>query len=359
MTRNALTRAASQVDWRGLAWALGLGIGGGAVALWLTLPLPWMIGAMLTVTAAVLMGAPAKLPGPTRNVMVTVLGLMVGSGFTPAVIGRMGEWAVTLAALAIWSALAGSLGYLYFRRVAKLDPVTSYFSGMPGGFAEMIAIGRAMGGDDRVISLAHTVRVLLVVFSIPVWYRLEAGVSSTPRVIQLWNIGAFDLAVLALCALVGALGARRLRLPGADILGPMALSAIVHLTGIIDSSPPYLITAAAQVVIGAGVGTRFAGVRLAVMGRALGHALVTGVLMIAYAVAAALILRPITGFALPELVLAFAPGGLAEMSLVAFALGVDAAYVACHHVFRITLVITTAPFFFKRTVGRAETTESS
>jgi uncharacterized membrane protein AbrB (regulator of aidB expression) len=46
--------------------------------------------------------------------------------------------------------------------------------------------------------------------------------------------------------------------------------------------------------------------------------------------------------------LAFAPGGLAEMSLIAFALAIDAAFVAAHHVLRIAMIVVAAPLIFRR-----------
>jgi uncharacterized DUF497 family protein len=54
----------------------------------------------------------------------------------------------------------------------------------------------------------------------------------------------------------------------------------------------------------------------------------------------------LAGIPVSTVVLGFAPGGLAEMSLVAIALGADAAFVATHHLVRIVLVvICAAPLF--------------
>jgi len=46
-------------------------------------------------------------------------------------------------------------------------------------------------------------------------------------------------------------------------------------------------------------------------------------------------------------VLAFSPGGLTEMSLVALALEIDTAFVATHHIVRISVVVMAVPFLFK------------
>jgi hypothetical protein len=47
-------------------------------------------------------------------------------------------------------------------------------------------------------------------------------------------------------------------------------------------------------------------------------------------------------------VLAFSPGGLAEMSLIALALGVETAFVATHHVARIGMIVIVAPLLFRK-----------
>ena len=51
------------------------------------------------------------------------------------------------------------------------------------------------------------------------------------------------------------------------------------------------------------------------------------------------------------LVLSFAPGGLAEMALIALILGIDTAFVSAMHVMRIAIVVIGAPLVF-RLAGR-------
>jgi hypothetical protein len=46
------------------------------------------------------------------------------------------------------------------------------------------------------------------------------------------------------------------------------------------------------------------------------------------------------------IILALSPGGLAEMSLVALALGIDVAFVSTMHVIRISLIIAIVPMAF-------------
>lgn len=337
-----------------IALTLAVGTAGGAVFSALTLPLPWMLGSISAVTIASLLGVKLVMPRLFRNVMITVLGIMLGSAFTPQIVARMGEWVITLSALAVWTVVVGAIALFYFRRVAGYDRVTAYFSATPGGLNEMVIFGGLMGGDDRTISLTHATRIMLVVFAIPFWYRfgeLIPAASARPAT-GLFDLAVQDVILLALCAPIGALGARALRVPAAFLVGPMVLSVIIHLAGITTSKPPDALVAAAQIVIGGAVGVRFAGVTLGQIARIAGHAIASAIMMLAVTIVVAVVLSRWTGYPVPALVLAFAPGGLAEMSLVALALEVDAAFVASHHIARIMMVVMLAPLVFR--LGRGK-----
>jgi uncharacterized membrane protein AbrB (regulator of aidB expression) len=93
--------------------AMAIGTGGGAVFAWLGLPLPWMLGAMTATTIAAMAGVRMSMPRWLRGGCVTVLGVMLGASFTPAVVARMAEWWITLAALFGWpSRPAASAGHI-------------------------------------------------------------------------------------------------------------------------------------------------------------------------------------------------------------------------------------------------------
>jgi membrane AbrB-like protein len=333
-----------------LLLALAIGTAGGTAATWLGLPLPWMIGALAATTAAAMAGAPIALPAGLRSVMIALLGVMLGSGFSPAILEHLADWAASLSALVAYTAVAGGASMLYFQRVAGYDRPTAFFSAMPGGLSQMTLVGGALGGDARVISLVHSSRLLLVVLSLPFAFQFLAGYEPAARAPAgpgLGDIPAADLTVLAACGLAGFLGARALRLPAAAVVGPMVLSAAVHLAGWTAAKPPVELVAAAQVVVGSAVGCRFAGVALGLIGRTVVLAGGSTFILVAVAVGFALALHGATGLPVPTLVLAYAPGGLAEMSLIALALSLDAAFVATHHLLRVFLIVVLAPILFR------------
>jgi membrane AbrB-like protein len=309
-----------------------------------------MIGAMLATTAGAMAGLPIAVPPRLRGLFVIVLGVMLGSSFTPAIFDRLGEWAVSLSALIAYVAISGAAGLLFFRRFAGYDRVTAYFAAMPGGLSEMVLVGTAMGGDARIISMTHAARILIIVLALPFAFQilLDYDPASRPAFgAAIGELAPGDLALLAVCGVAGFFGARALRIPAAPVVGPMILSAIVHLAGWTSAPPPALLVAAAQVVVGGAIGCRFAGVGLGFVLRIVAAAAGVTLVMVAVTLLVAGVIHGLTGLPSDALVLAFAPGGLAEMSLIALALSMDAAFVATHHIVRIFLIVVLAPLTFR------------
>ncbi len=333
-----------------MALALALGAGGGWAASLANLPLPWMIGAMLATTLGAAGRLPLAMSMKVRSVMVAVLGVMLGSGFTPEILSQMAQWSLSLAGLALYAVTAGGTAWLYFHRVCGYDRVTSYFAAMPGGLSEMIVVGTEMGGDARIISLSQSARLLLVVLILPFGFQFFLGYDPAAKPtagLPLGQVPLSDLGVLAACGVVGFFGAKAIRMPAAAVVGPMILSAIVHLAGWSQARPPFELVAAAQVVVGAAIGCRFAGVTLRLVTRAVGAALGATAILLAVNIAFAAVLHSAVDLPTAALMLAYAPGGLAEMSLIALAIGADAAFVATHHIVRIFLIVVLAPLTFK------------
>ncbi len=329
--------------------ALALGGLGGWIFYSLRLPLPWMLGALSFTMVAALLGAPLHGPAGLRNGLIAVLGIMIGSGFTVTMLGQAGQWLVSLAAIVVYIGLTGVIVFAYLRRFGGFDRVTSYFMAMPGGLNEMTAIGHAMGGDDRAIALSHAWRLILVVFTIPLAFRFFSGYMPPPVVFTggFAQISALDWALLIACGVLGTMLGRTLRLPAPFLTGSMALSAVVHIAGLTTFRVPPLLILLAQIGIGAGLGARFAGVSPRALWRVVSVGTGGALMMLVNTALCGVAVAGLTGIPVAALLLAYAPGGLAEMSIIALSLGIDAPFVSTHQLTRILLVIFIAPLFFR------------
>ncbi len=328
---------------------LGIGIFGGIVCYYLNVPLAWMLGAMIATTLASLGGVDLSLPANFRGAFITILGVYLGSAFTSDILDQIVRWPLSLSALVLYVGAISTILYWYFRKFLGFDSVTAFFSATPGGLGSMVIAGGAMGGDERKIALVHGARVLLVVLAIPLWFRFQEpslATSNTGSGLSLADAGLLDMLTLLGCAISGVWLGKFMRLPAHGLLGPMLVSAIVHISGLSHSPPPTELVAAAQVVIGCSVGVRFSGVPIRqVLSIMLASSGAT-VLMLGTTVAFTLVISHLTGFDVQPLILAFSPGGLAEMSMIALSLGIETAFVATHHMFRILLIVVTAPLVF-------------
>lgn len=333
---------------RGIALALAIGALGGAVFHALALPLAWMLGAMVATTIAAFARAPLAESRALRASMSLVFGVFLGSAFTPDILGRLAHWAGGAGATAVFVALTTLAAFLFFRRLG-LGRATAFFSATPGGLGVMTLIGEREGGDIRTIALMHATRILVVVFAIPFWLRYVERLD-IPRVASLGDRELADPANLALItaiALAGWLLGRLARLPAAPLVGPMLTCGAAYMSGLVHGAPPASAIVIAQVVMGAGVGARFVGVSLGSAGRTILISAGSSAALFAAALGFSALFAPVLGVERTALLLAIAPGGLAEMALIAISLHVDLAFVSTMQIVRIMLIVALAPVVFR------------
>lgn len=334
------------IGWR-LVVSLTVGAVGGWVFSWFHVPLAWMLGSMIATTLIAMSGGTfLERPIRLRAVMLSVLGVMLGSSFTPHVLEHISEWLMTLSVMTVFVTVVTIIGWVGLRRLTNFDPVTSYFSAVPGGFTVMVVTGGAMGGDERTIALVHSLRIMLTVLFIPLWFRLANGIipsDAGSQLTMLTDLTLIDTVVLIGLGGAGAIIGKLVRIPTYTLVGPMIISAVAHLTGLTSAKPPIELINAAQVVIGTSIGCRFLGVVIRDVPRTLMCGAFTGFYLLGAGALVAVLLEPYTDASFPALWLAFAPGGLPEMALMSIALGVDPAFVSTHHLYRIVLLLILAP----------------
>lgn len=339
-----------QRSWKRRLVALGAGAAGGYVFYHFNLPLPWMLGAMSACLILVLFNAPLQGDRQLAQVMRIVLGVAIGSAFTPAVFGRVEEMAISLSFVLPYVVLMGGFGYLYFQKVAGFDKPTAFFSSMPGGLQDMIAMGHDLGASERTLALVHATRILVLVFLLPFFIQwvgdVELGARSQSG-ISLLDLSVWDYGVLTACGLFGWYVAARLKISGATVVGPMIVSAIVHMAGLTEARPPIELTNLAQWAIGVHIGCMYLGSTTREIGRIVTQSLGFITLILLLTLAFTAVVSSVVDVDLVSVILAFSPGGQAEMNLIAIVLGVDVAYIALHHLVRVFMVIVGSQIIFR------------
>ena len=192
----------------------------------------------------------------------------------------------------------------------------------------------------------QSLRILMVVLIIPfmlTFFETHGADAYTRVLMPVHAAGLMQL--LALGLLGGALLAW-LRVPNAFMLGPLAITIALTVGEVQLSSMPTLFSNAGQLLIGCTLGSRF---EQEFVKKAPHYMLVVALSILLAIVLAAMfgwLLARLGGLAIPTMVLATAPGGIAEMCITAKVLQLGVPLVTAAHVTRVLiLVTTTAPLF--------------
>ena len=313
-----------------------------------SLPLPWLLGPIASCLIAALLGVKMKSVGVLNQFMRTILGVAVGATFTPMILTSiLGFWS-TLLLIPIMTFLIVLISVPFLQKVCGFDFITSYYASVPGGLQDMLVFGEEAGGDVRAISLIHATRVVVIVFALSflLQYIWQADLNSLPGK-PATNLPYQDLFLMLACSIVGWKVAAAVGMFGASILGPMICAGLFSIAGFLENRPPAEAIWAAQFFIGVTVGTTYVGITLAEIKRDI----VAGLslcLILLLLTAAFFELIIVADLAQPmDALLAFTPGGQAEITVLAIVAGADVAFVIAHHVLRLFVVLLGAPVFSK------------
>lgn len=308
------------------------------------LPLPWLLGPITACLIAALFGVRMRGIQKLNEGMRTILGVAVGATLTPAVLVTLpGMWP-TLVLVPLMVILIGIIGIPYFKRFWGYDTPTAYYSAMPGGLQDMLLFGEQSGANVRTLSLIHATRVMVIVMTLPfllqgVWQADLTAPPGVPASTLPWR----EALLMIGCALLGWWGAARIGMFGASILGPLIVTAAATLAGLLHFRPPAEAIWAAQFFIGLTIGGKYSGITFQEVRRDIAAGLGFCVILIILTVVFVEGIY-VTGLAPGmEALLSFAPGGQAELTVLALIVQADVAFVVAHHMLRIFFVILGAP----------------
>ena len=317
---------------------------GAAIFLWLGLPLPWLFGPLFSCLLAALIGINLYSIKILSDAMRTILGVAVGATVTLSFLLALPGFWNTLIFIPITVILSGIIGVWYFQKLCGYDFPTAYYSSMPGGLQDMLVFGEEAGGNVRAMSLIHATRVLVIIIALPILLTFIWGISlDKPPGDPIKSFAIEQLIILGICGIAGWKIASFFGMFGASILGPLILTAIASITGILHTRPPVEAIWAAQYFIALGIGVKYVGVTAQEIRKDIlaGLGFCIFLLVITLSIVSLVInynLAPAV-----DAILSMAPGGQAELVVITLIVGADLGFVVAHHLFRIFIVILGAP----------------
>jgi hypothetical protein len=328
------------------AGALAIALAAAVLCDALRTPLPWMIGPMVAIAAVRIGGVHVTAPRGGRQAGQWIIGTVLGLYFTPAVVERVGgiTWLLVVGAL-FAIALGYVCGYL-LSIVGGTDRTTAVFASVPGGAAEMTVLGERFGARVDQVAAAQSLRILIVVVTIPSIYaalKLHGADPFLPGGSEVrWPV----LVPLLAATAAGGFAMKRLNAPNAFVLGALAVAIPLTAGEFTTSAVPRWLIDAAQLLLGCALGSRFNRSFLKRAPRFVGAVSISVVVAMILSALFAFALARMTGIHPATLVLATAPGGIAEMAVTAKVLDLGVPLVTAFHVARVVLLLCcTGPLF--------------
>ena len=337
---------------RHVAETLAVAAVGGVTLGLLGIPAGWLSGAILAVAAAALAGRPMLIPTSLMRALLVLIGMSIGAVVTPETLQGIAAYPLSIAGLIVAMICISFGGAAYLRLVHGWDTITAYLAAAPGGLSQVMALGTELNADLRAIAIVQTIRVAIIAVGLPAGLSMLGFVGHTTRSIG----GPFnpaqidDLAILVVASSVAALIAYRIRFPGGLMFGAMLTSAVLHGSGLIHAVMPWWVVNTAMIAFGAVTGARFANTSLRLLLHFIGAAFGSFAVAVAIAAVFAAGLVSILSLPIAEVMIAFAPGAVDAMMLLALALHLDPVYVGAHHLVRIFFISLTMPLVARRHV---------
>ena len=357
-----------QSDLLRLAVTFALALASGWTFMQIGAPAPYLMGSLFGVWFG---GALVRPIQPYLGVarwfhkpVVLGLGVLIGATFNQSVLAQADKWMLTLVTMIGTTIVVTAIGYAFLRRSRGYDPRMAILCSVPGGQAEALVMAREMVEKDYVVALFHLVRVVIIFVSTPLLLRLvgggEAVAQSNVALREMPSIFALPAGEILTFVAIGVAGfvlARACRIPMPHLLGPVGMSTLFHLMGWAELPRVNEFVILAQLAIGGGVGARLAKVPFRDLAGYLKDAFATTLLiMSAYFLSTAAIAFA-TGSGFLTVWLAFVPGGLYEVTLLALIFGFDVAFVAFHHTIRVMMIFVALPMLALRLGPREVSSE--
>ena len=311
------------------------GVPGGAIS-----------GSVLSVALLSYFGAATPIGNMMRLVAMAITGTSIGSAIEPAMLRNVANYPVSIGIMIVCVVCVTLASMAVSVLISRWSKPTALLAAVPGSMAYILSVALSMGADLPRVAVVQMSRVIFLVVLLPIVIVMESGAHLVPLSGAIVD-PPFALVYTGVAAVALGLVFVRLRMGGGMLFGAMIASGIIHATGLAPGRVPMPIMLLGQIMIGAWAGSRFAGFDWNLFGRtilsstlAIGASLVVAFVFAVFA-------SNVLGMPFGATLIAYAPGGLEAMMVLALGLGIDPLFVSAHHFSRYFLINFTLPLIIQ------------
>ena len=318
------------------------------VAEYLKIPLAWMLGPMLTISIATLSGLKLKMPKLVLSVILIILGLYIGNYIDEKLLRQTHKWIGTSAIMFIYIMVCIVFVSKYLEKFANYEKKTSYFSAAPGGLGPLVMLAEHEKSDISQVATSHLIRLIVIITAFP--FIVNQFANETLLVDEEFNFlnqNHYELIYLIIASIILIFIFDRVKIPAPLLSGTLVASGILQISNIAYYQLPTQSIDFGLLILGASVGCRFAGKTLKEVYSNTKHSIVATLLLVLFSVIAAYGASFIIDKNFFSLLLAYCPGGIYEVAVIAIAFDLDPEFVSFHHIIRLLMILFTVPIMVK------------
>jgi len=318
------------------------------VAEYLKIPLAWMLGPMLTISIATLSGLKLKMPKLALSVILIILGLYIGNYIDEKLLRQTHKWIGTSAIMFIYIMICIIFVSKYLEKFANYEKKTSYFSAAPGGLGPLVMLAEHEKSDISQVATSHLIRLIVIITTFP--FLVSYFASETVLKDEQFNFldqNHYELIYLVITSIILIFIFDKIKVPAPLLSGPLVASGVLQISNIAYYQLPTQSIDFGLLILGASVGCRFAGKTLKEVYLNTKHSIVATLLLVLFSVIAAYAATFIIDNNFFSLLLAYCPGGIYEVAVIAIAFDLDPEFVSFHHIIRLLMILFTVPIMVK------------
>lgn len=325
--------------------------------------LPWLFGPIL---AAILLKKYTTLnyhwPKWLGDLALYILGTQIGVSFTKEILGDIANdfWSIIfLSVMIIVSAVVISI---LFKHTTGCTTETALLASIPGALSQMIVMAEEnKRANILIVTLTQTSRLLFVIMIVPFISKMtskdvsQGNIHKAKDMFDLLNFQQIIIIVLMIAAAIFIL--KYIHFPVPDLLGPTFAIIIWNLTTGLNFSVPYSLISIAQILFGVRIGLQMYDLSNQINRKLFYGIAIQNILLFSAALLLSLLFSAFSTHQFNDIFLSAAPGGMAQIVIVAIETGASVAMISSYHIFRIFIILLVVSpllsYYLKRRMEQA------
>ena len=318
------------------------------IADFFNIPLAWMLGPMIAISIAALMGLKVVIPKLALSGILIILGLYIGNYIDQNLLNQMVNWIWTTIIMFFYIVISILIVSKYLQKFSDYKEKTSIFSAAPGALGPLMILAEYEKSDLSQVATAHLIRLIIIITLFPfIIVSLYPAEALELEKFDYMSQNHWELIILIIVSLVFIFFFDKFKVPAALLSGTLVASGVLQISDIASYKLPDASINFCLLILGASVGCRFANKTFKEVANNSFHGLVATILLVLLGLIAAYVATFFVDNNILSLILSFCPGGIYEVAVIAIAFDLEPDFVAFHHIIRLLFILFVVPVILR------------